>query len=371
MNEDYLWDGSGEPDADVVNMEKALGGLRYDAPLQMVSPGLFRRRPMQIAIAVAAMLVVGIGLTAWLSGAQPGKKDTLLVGSVPLRIPNIGGAACVSHGADQGSTWSVSAVAGAPRCGSVPLAKDMRLAVGGWLETDSTSSAEIGVADIGKVTVDPNSRVRLVATSATEHRLELARGRMHAVINAPPRLFLVDTPSGTAVDLGCEYTLEVDESGGSRLEVTAGYVAVAHGGRETLVPAGYLTESHPGRGPAPTVAATSTTKFRQAVHAFAFDGRTDAALDIVLSQATPVDSITVWHLLPLVTEAQCAKVEARLTALVGPRGGGTWATPRCDDVASKEWRTKLEPTWMGGSMGRWVKDALDTAKKSGREAPPK
>ena len=44
---------------------------------------------------------------------------------------------------------------------------------------------------------------------------------MSARIWAPPRLFYVNTPSAVAEDLGCAYTLEVDDlgekdSGGSR-----------------------------------------------------------------------------------------------------------------------------------------------------------
>src|SRR5207248_1979033 len=82
---------------------------------------------------------------------------------------------------------------------------------GAWLETDARSRAKVRVADIGWVDVEPRTRVRLVRASAAEHRLELSRGVLHAAVTAVPRLFVVDTPSAVAVDLGCAYTLEVDE----------------------------------------------------------------------------------------------------------------------------------------------------------------
>src|SRR5205809_436148 len=79
------------------------------------------------------------------------------------------------------------------------------------LETDATSQARVNVSTIGYVNLDPNSRLRLVETRDGRHQLALARGTLHAVINAPPGQFIVDTPSGRATDLGCAYTLHVDE----------------------------------------------------------------------------------------------------------------------------------------------------------------
>ena len=32
MNDDYLWDGSGEPDPEVQKLESALRGLRHNRP---------------------------------------------------------------------------------------------------------------------------------------------------------------------------------------------------------------------------------------------------------------------------------------------------------------------------------------------------
>src|SRR5262249_5130773 len=71
--------------------------------------------------------------------------------------------------------WEVDSLDGTPRIGSVRIAGKGRLAVGQWLETDSSSRAQINVGSIGQVQVDPNTRIRLLQTQPTEHRLELAR----------------------------------------------------------------------------------------------------------------------------------------------------------------------------------------------------
>ena len=151
-----------------------------------------KRTSWQRVAAVAAVLVVVGGLGVWW-------------------LWNRG-----SDGFKKGS-WRVEQLAGAPLIGNKRIANAGRLGVGEWLETDGSSRAQIEVSSIGTVDVDENTRVRLLETAPTEHRLELARGKMSARIWAPPRLFFVDTPSAVAADLGCAYTLEVDDHGVGKL----------------------------------------------------------------------------------------------------------------------------------------------------------
>ncbi|MCA1605535.1 MAG: zf-HC2 domain-containing protein, partial [Acidobacteria bacterium] len=144
--------------------------------------------------------------------------------------------------------WEVARLGGSPRIGSSRMDQKGRLGVGQWLETDGDSRAQIEVGSIGQVDIDPNTRVRLVETKPTEHRLELAQGKMSARIWAPPRLFFVDTPAGVAADLGCAYTLEVDEQGVGLLHVSSGWVALQLNDRESMVPAGATCATRPGIG---------------------------------------------------------------------------------------------------------------------------
>src|SRR5262249_52475953 len=146
-------------------------------------------------------------------------------------------------------SWEVVRIAGAPRVESVPVADAGRIAAGQTLATDRASRARIDLDGIGQVTDDTESRVRLVEARPGRHRLALERGRLHAYITAPPRQFVVDTPSSTATDLGCVYTLEVDEGGTGILSVSAGWVAFELNGRESFVPAGASARTDPDSGP--------------------------------------------------------------------------------------------------------------------------
>ncbi|MGH9202428.1 MAG: zf-HC2 domain-containing protein, partial [Vicinamibacterales bacterium] len=101
-----------------------------------------------------------------------------------------------------------------------------RVSIREWIETGAASRARIKIGDIGTVDIAPNTRMQLLAARPTEHRLHLARGLISAQILAPPRLFFVETASSTVVDLGCAYTMEVDEAGVGRLRVTSGWASL-------------------------------------------------------------------------------------------------------------------------------------------------
>lgn len=212
--------------------------------------------------------------------------------------------------------WNVSALAGAPRVDRSSVAGPSVLGVGQWLETDAASRASVTVGSIGEIKVEPNSRLRLVNTSAQDHRIELVRGTMSALIWAPPRLFFVETPSATAVDLGCAYTLTVDDEGGSRLKVTAGYVSFEHSGRRAFIPAGLVCLTRPGIGPGTPFAENAA--LRDALRRFDFAAGGSAALGEILSQAALGDEITLWHLMDRVTASQRGAVFDKLAALHAP-----------------------------------------------------
>jgi hypothetical protein len=222
----------------------------------------------------------------------------------------------------QGPAWEVERIAGLPKVGASEIGGTGELRVGQWLETDAASRAALKVGAIGEVEVEENSRVRLVEAREEDHRIELQRGRLSATIWAPPRIFFVETPSATAVDLGCAYTLEVDDAGAGLLHVTLGYVSLVHGGRESYIPAGAMCETRPGAGPGTPFAADAPVGLRAALSKFDFE-HAASALDTVLAEARADDALTLWHLLARATGEARARVYDRLAQLAPPPGAVT------------------------------------------------
>jgi hypothetical protein len=234
--------------------------------------------------------------------------------------------------------WPVSTLEGSPSADNIKL--------GEWLQTDASSRARITVGDIGIVDVEPNTRLRLVAASPTEHRLTLAHGEISATVTAPPRLFLVDTPSSTAVDLGCAYKIKTDESGDGVLRVTSGWVSLEWKGRESLVPAGADCRTHSGTGPGTPYFADAAESLQQALAAFDFRGGGREALATVLSTARVRDTLTLWHLLSRVDPADRVRVFDRMVELVPlPVGVSPQKALQLDAPTLKSWREELAWKW--------------------------
>ena len=249
--------------------------------------------------------------------------------------------------------WQVTTLDGKPTIGKEGIASNGKLAVGEWLETDGNSKAQIAVGSIGNVDIDENTRVRLLETQPTEHRLELARGKMSARIWAPPRLFFVDTPSAVAADLGCAYTLEVDDQGASKLRVTSGWVALELKDRESIVPAEASCDTQPGIGPGTPYFEDSSAKFRESLKKVDFDpdaAARSAALTSMLDDARPKDTLTLWHLLTRVDGNDRARVYDKMAALDPPPAGVTReGVLQLNQAMLESWRDELKTTWMGVS----------------------
>ena len=220
-------------------------------------------------------------------------------------------------------SWEVSRLEGKPKVGWSAIGETGRIAVGDWLETDDSSRALISVGNIGEVEVDPNTRVRLVRARETEHRLRLARGTLHVTISAPPRYFVVDTPSAVATDLGCMYTLEVDDAGIGRLSVTFGWVAFELNGRESFVPADAVCETRPSVGPGTPHYEDAPAELIASLRRFDFENGGSSDLAIVLSKARTEDAFTLWHLLARTVGEARSNVYDRLASLVPAPAGVT------------------------------------------------
>ena len=211
--------------------------------------------------------------------------------------------------------WEVTGLPGTPR-----------LRTGQVLETDSSSTAQVKVANIGQITVDPNTRIRLLVTRSDEHRIALDRGKLEATTWAPPRLFIVETPSAAAVDLGCKYTLEVERDGGSLLHVTLGLVALERGGGETIVPAGAFCRTRAGAGPGTPFFEDSSDRFQSALRDLdsgVVGSERTRQLEITLQEARVRDALSLWHLLPRLDPESRGLIYDRLAQLLPPPSGVT------------------------------------------------
>jgi hypothetical protein len=315
MNDDYLWDGSGEPDPEIQKLESTLARFRHEGQAPEFPEIAATQRPrfwqrlapshwsFGLAAATAAILfMAAFGILRW------------------SQKPN----------ATLGAGWDVESVAGTPQVESTVFGKNAgaaKLGVGQTLVTDSHSKANISIADIGTVNVEPNTRLRLVAGGSGHNRLALDRGTIHAYIWALPGEFTVDTPFALAVDLGCAYTLQVDDSGAGLLRTKLGWVGFKLDGHEAFIPAGAVCATRPKVGPGTPYFDDASASFRDTLTKFDFAAGTQeersAELSKILAEARQRDALTVWHLLARADESERGSVYDRMATLVAPPAGVT------------------------------------------------
>ena len=316
---DYLWDKRNrrsDDDADIERLERALARFAQSTP------------PPPLAVPAPAITTA----SRWIGFALIAATLAIVVGGMTLALrfrPSAPG-------------WQVTTAEG-----------QSTLSVGNWLETGARERVTLDVATLGQVTMEPNTRLRLIDTRAGDHRLALAHGTLHARIWAPPNQFFVETPSSLAIDLGCAYTLTVDDEGVGLVNVLVGWVGFKWRDRESLIPAGSSCQTRPHVGPGTPYNDRVSPGYREALATLDFNaGSPDAprALTLVLDESTERDEVTLWHLLSRVAPRDRDRVFDRLATLAAPPAGVTRDGVR---GGSKEMLDSWWDSWGLGSTSLW------------------
>jgi hypothetical protein len=266
MNDNYLWDRSGEADGETQELERLLGSFRAPVPA-FRAPHSSR---LLFALPLAAMLVLGIAVPGFIAYRNAG--------------------------------WRAGALA-VYRAGDVIHARaPLRI-----------ERPSIGIVDVGAGTT-----LRIV----DKRRLALDVGTIHARTTSPPGLFIVDTPSTQAVDLGCEYVLDVTKNGSGSLHVTAGWVELGDGFVQSLVPRGASATFDAEGNLSPPVFDDASAEFKDAVR------RRD--IPRVTATARPRDALTLLNLRGHVTDDERMMLFDKLAQLVPPPPSITRESTRWD-----------------------------------------
>ena len=280
MNEDYVWDRTGEPEPEVARLEQLLSQLKL--PERVVRPvkpePLWQQSVSWWTFAVAAALLLCLAAAFYVRRM---------------------------HILDPMTSWQLS-LAGRKPSG---------LRAGQVIDTVGLSEAMLQSDSVGKVDIEPNSRVRLITARDHEQRLALDHGTIHAFIWAPPGQFVIDTPAAKTVDLGCQYKLVVANDGTGFLTVEMGWVAFQWHDVESFIPAGAACTTRPGHGPDTPHFLDAPEALTKAVAAFDLTGNTQV-LNAALLIARRRDALTLWHLLQRTQGAERAEVFDRFQRLV-------------------------------------------------------
>jgi FecR protein len=329
-NGDYLWDGSGEPDAEIQRLEVLLGSFHHDRPAPVFPEIVPDRR---WALFPSRLRLFPVLATTAVVGAIAGVAFLTFMAKPVSPTP---------------AGWDVSRLAGTPRIGrnAVGGKETSRLGIGQVLETDQRSRASLRAEDTGQIEMEPSTRLRLMSMGTGLGRIALDRGTIHTYIWAPPGQFVVDTPSAMAVDLGCAYSLQVDDSGAGLVRTSMGWVGFKLNGHESFIPAGAACATRPKVGPGTPYLEDAPSQMRAALERFDFEDSTPQQragdLAIVLGESRKRDALTLWHLLARVDRGQRVLVYDRFRVLAPPPAGVTQeGILRLDQPMLDQWWNEL------------------------------
>jgi hypothetical protein len=333
---DYLWDPSGPPDPEVERLEQLLGRYRLSEPPRPLPP-----------LQTARWWEAFVWSQSFRATALAGVLALLLLWIAPWTIRRV---------AEPGDAWRALAVTGSQQINGRVLAQEAPLRVGGLVETDAASQAEIRIGLIGRVSVLPDSRLRVVETRSGRYRMALERGKISARTLAPPFTFVVDTPGPTAYDVGCAFTLETDERGSGLLRVTSGWVQLEIDDRQVLIPGGAASLLRPGGSLGTPYFEDASEVFRSALARLDFEAHDTtaraAALTELLAAARPRDVFTFQEMLRTATGDERRRLIDRGLALLPPPASVTRAgLLRGDEAMMGAWRELLG---VGHAKRWWV-----------------
>ena len=276
---DWLWDRSGPPDPELAALERLLRPLGHDGrPLrELPAPPRIARRWWLLAAAAALLLALGGGLWLW------------------------------------------------------PRARELAPGAASRAFATGKTARKIELGDLVTITLQPGSKLLFDHWQPGKEALfKLEQGALAAHVAPPPavqpRFFLMDTPRGRVVDMGCDYVLKLLDDGSAYIDVLTGGVQFEFGDRRVFVPAGASTTVTKDLGASTPLLRGTDLDLRKAVQEFDMvtaKGLAEArgrALKAVLAACRQPreSSLVLWHLLLDPEPAFRAEAEQKLIDLVGP-----------------------------------------------------
>lgn len=160
-------------------------------------------------------------------------------------------------------------------------------------ETLTQAAGDVWRVEIGAVgTAELSRGARLTRVEVDEGvTVRLDVGHMVTESTAPAREFVIETPAGRVVDLGCAFTLDVTETE-TAVHVERGYVALETPRGTTVIGAGSTAIATLGLPPGLPLRDDAPPALRAGVAS-----PPTGDLATVLAAARPADAFTLWHLL--------------------------------------------------------------------------
>ncbi len=241
------------------------------------------------------------------------------------------------------SYWKVTSLSGTPFISEEAMAKLDSIRDGEYIVTNDSSRAELFITDIGKVLVEPNTKLMIVKGEDGKNKLSVIYGTIDADMKKVQEPVRVELPSAVAMDDGGSYKVTVDGSGDGLFFVKSGQVEVVSANKQSVVPAGSLVMTKKDRGVGTPFSNQTSEVFKKALYNFDFGNCDVSCVTTILDAANKNDAVSLVNMIPEVEEQYKDKVYSKVASFVPPpRPVHRDSLPYIDEKEIEEWESKIE-----------------------------
>jgi len=241
------------------------------------------------------------------------------------------------------SYWKVTSLSGTPFISEEAMAKLDSIRDGEYIITNDSSRAELFITDIGKVLVEPNTKLMIVKGKDGRNKLYVIYGTIDADMKKVQEPVHVELPSAIAMDDGGSYKVTVDGSGDGLFYVKSGQVEVVSGNKQSVVPAGSLVMTKKDKGVGTPFSNLSSSVFKKALYNFDFGNCDVSCVTTILNSANKNDAVSLVNMITQVEEQYKDRVYAKVASFVPPpHPVHRDSIPFIDEKEIEDWVTKIE-----------------------------
>lgn len=173
--------------------------------------------------------------------------------------------------------------------------------VGDWIQTDSVSSVVLKIANVGDISIEPNTKVRFIQSDGNISKMEVLYGTVNTSTSQPDK-FVLQSSNLKVQDKGGSYSFKVDDKGNGVIYVNSGIANVESGNKSAVVTDGTFIMYKPEFGVGTPFRKDSKPEFQDALFQYDFNNGGAPSIYYAMANAGPEDYSSLLNLIPRVDD---------------------------------------------------------------------
>jgi RNA polymerase sigma-70 factor (ECF subfamily) len=218
-----------------------------------------------------------------------------------------------------GGGWEVIQLSGQPKLGNKIMSKSDGFKPESTVETDAASSVTVTIPEMGRLLIDNSS---IVSRTKNKNEIKLDKGQIKKFEGDASDVLIVTTPLAKFTELykGSAFRLGVDDAGTCKLTVESGWVIVNIKEFDSYVPKNFDCLISRGKYAIPYPSDSSPDLINLLQN---FSGINDPSVGTIMSKMTKKESLSLWHIIQLISTENRSIAFDRLNELIPAPPGVT------------------------------------------------